>query len=164
MGKKKDIGTRFEDDTQECLTKFKRMQLLNFVRLYDTKSARNFLPAQPGDFIVASGRAHLLECKSSEKYRTLAEGQCLEDNVSAVQAAEHRLWAKAGNPCWFIFYSQPAGQVELWRGDVVGLAYAKKQTLGEPEVAVGINMLSELLQVMFIGPVKEIDFDNADLY
>lgn len=152
---KKDIGALFEEDVQIELERFKVKGKLSYIRLYDTKSARGkFLPAQPGDFIVAAGAAHLLEVKASRKYRSLAEGQCLQDNVQAVQAAEHRLWARAGNPCWFLFYSLPAGLLELWKGDEVGLAYAKRRKLGSPEVRVDCNMLSELLQDTFIGPVE----------
>lgn len=155
---KDKLSKQFEEDVQSVLTQMKRRLWLSFVRLYDTKSARgNFLPEQPGDFIVAAHGAHLLECKTSEIWDSLAEGKCLDDNVSSEQAAEHRIWAKAGNPCWFLFYSQPVGCIELWRGADVGEAYAKRQLLERPATVVKSSELYDLLLGLFGNPVAYRD-------
>ena len=156
MARKKDLGTTFQDDTQSYLDTLQKTGRLRYVRLYDTKSARvKYLPPSPGDFIVAAvGGGHLLECKASEVHDSLAG--CVKSAVRPHQAASHRLWAKTGNPCWFLFYSQPRQVVELWRGDLVGEAYAGLRKLDLPEIEVSIASLLELLQMVFIGPIKEI--------
>ena len=129
MGKKESkIGSDFEREVQDVLELQSTLTRLTYVRLYDTKSARGkFLPEQPGDFIVAADGGHLLECKASEKHTSLRS--CLADNVSTQQAASHRLWARTGNPCWFVFYSLTTQSLELWEGGVVGLHRAKGTTL-----------------------------------
>jgi hypothetical protein len=145
----KSTGAKFEEDVQAVLTNLKNRGLCSWVRLYDSKSARgNFIPAQPGDFVIAAGAAILLECKSSEVHESLAVPKCLRDNVKAAQAAEHRLWHKAGGSAWFIFYSLQALRYELWRGELVGLAYAKRTKLGAPEMVAGVNELETIILAM----------------
>ena len=143
---KKDIGTRFQDDTQDALKALRKTGLLRFIRLYDTKSARmKYLPPQAGDFIVsARSRGHLLECKASEVHASLAE--CVSSHVQPHQAAEARLWARSGNPSWFLFYSQPEQKLEVWEGLRIGEAYAGLAKPGEPYLCCSSASLQDLLQ------------------
>lgn len=150
------IGAEFEGQVQDRLDKLKNMSLLSYVRLYDTKSTGrkgHTLPRQPGDFIVAAGRAHLLEVKASEKYETFT--QCYRNMVEPHQAAAARLWRKSGNLSWFLFWSLPAQRLELWSGKQVGEAFVGKGDIGIPEVFVSSASLAELLQATFVGPTKE---------
>lgn len=146
MVKDTKFGAEFEKLTQDTLEYLKAVSPLSYVRLYDTKSARGkFLPKQPGDFIVASPNGgHLLECKASKEHSSLRS--CLASNVEEHQAAAHRLWARAGQPCWFLFQSVMTSELELWPGLIVGEARAKGTRLKkEDALVVGIDMLTDLL-------------------
>jgi len=144
------FGADFEKLTQDALNDLASRYKLTFVRLYDTKSARGkFLPSQPGDFIVAAGgKGHLVECKASREHESLSS--CLSSNVEAHQAAAHRLWARAGNPCCFLFHSVMTSEIELWPGLMVGEARAFGTRLDRNEaLVVGIDMLTDLLFNVF---------------
>ena len=150
MPKDTKFGAEFERLTQDSLEHLSARCKLSYVRLYDTKSARGkFLPRQPGDFIVAArGKGHLVECKASQEHQSLRA--CLSDNVEIHQAAAHRLWHRAGNPCWFIFHSVMTSEIELWPGLVVGEARAFGKRLNkEDALVVRIDMLTDLLYNTF---------------
>ena len=146
MVKDTKFGAEFEGLTQGVLEELKCKCPLTYIRLYDTKSARGkFLPPQPGDFIVASPNGgHLLECKASKEHQSLRS--CLASNVEAHQAASHRMWARAGQPCWFLFHSVMTSELELWPGLVVGEARAKGAVLNKDNaLRVGLDMHTDLL-------------------
>ena len=148
-------GAEVERDTHDLLEGLACRFKLTYVRLYDTKSARGaFLPEQPGDFIVqALGFGHLLECKASEEHNSLRS--CLADNVSTQQAAAHRLWFRAGGPCWFLFNSLTTHSIEMWGGKVVGECRAKGKKLpaeGDEDgpLVLSRDTLQDLLYNTFI--------------
>lgn len=159
MPKSTKFGSDFERDTQDILENLSARFKLTYVRLYDTKSARGkFLPEQPGDFIVAAKGVHLLENKASKEHSSLRS--CLADNVSTQQAAAHRLWARTGNPCWFLFYSLEAGKIELWEGEVVGTCRAKGERLPKEGADRGPLVLSresmtDLMYNLFVRGVAD---------
>ena len=152
MGKREaKIGKDFETDVQASLDSLGKRHRITSVRLYDSKAARNYLPEQPGDFIVASPvGGSLIECKCSEKHRSLAS--CLHDHVSTQQAAAHRLWARTGQPCWFLFYSHLTDTVEWWEGESVGLARATGEKL-DPEEPLVVSKAS-LSDTLFCALTK----------
>lgn len=152
MGKRTDadIGKRFEADIKAALDELQSRFPIYAHRLYDTHSARgNFLPSQPGDWIIASPTGgHLLEAKASEIYDSLRS--CLSSHVEADQAAAHRLWSRTGQPSWFLFYSERTFNLELWEGLVVGECRARGKVLpreGQPgaPLTVSRNTLTDLL-------------------
>jgi hypothetical protein len=150
VAKEAKIGTDFEKLTRETLEYLQGNGRLSYVRLFDTKSARGkFLPEQPGDFIVASPNGgHLVECKASQEHQSLRS--CLSDNVKPHQAAAHRLWARAGQPCWFLFHSVMDSQLELWPGKIVGEARATGTVLKkEDALIVSLDTLTDLLYNTF---------------
>ena len=146
MVKDTKFGAEFERTTQDSLEYLSAKCKLTYVRLYDTKSARGaYLPQQPGDFIVcALGKGHLVECKASQEHQSLSS--CLSSNVEVHQAAAHRLWARAGGPCWFLFHSVMTSEIELWPGLMVGEARAFGDRLRrEDALVVSIDTLTDLL-------------------
>jgi hypothetical protein len=150
MAKDTKFGAEFEGLTQAALEELKCKGPLTYVRLYDTKSARGkFLPPQPGDFIVASPNGgHLVECKASKEHQSLRS--CLSSNVEEHQAAAHRLWARAGQPSWFLFHPVMSSELELWPGKIVGEARAAGKVLKKDDaLVVGIDMLTDLLYNTF---------------
>jgi hypothetical protein len=146
VAKSTKFGADFERLTQDSLEFLSAKCRLSYVRLYDTKSARGmFLPEQPGDFIVASPNGgHLVECKASEEHTSLSS--CLAANVKEHQAAAHRLWARSGQPCWFLFHSVMSSELELWPGLVVGEARAFGHRLKRDDaLVVSLDTLTDLL-------------------
>ena len=117
----KNIGKWFEGKFQEMLEKMRSnpTDRSSYLRLYDSASARGkFLPAQPGDFMVAySAATFMVECKSSVKYTTLRS--CLSSHVKDTQVALMRMWIASGNPACFIFYSDVDKHIEIWPGKTV---------------------------------------------
>ena len=114
----KTIGKWFEGKFQDMLNEMRNEveDRTSYIRLYDSTSSRGkFLPAQPGDFIVAHNHtAYLVECKSSVKHKTLRS--CLASHVKGDQVALMRMWVATGTPSCFIFYSDVDQCVEIWRG------------------------------------------------
>ena len=106
----------FEDRTHEYLKKRAETSLLVVHRFYDTRSAGDFLPSQPGDFLVVySGVPILLELKASDKHASLRA--CFSNNVSSGQLAQHRIWGRAKVATWFLFHGKGADfPYELWPG------------------------------------------------
>ncbi len=51
---------------KECQSLFKLKGIFSH-RFYDTKSAGNFLPSQPSDFLLLTPKPVLIECKETEK-------------------------------------------------------------------------------------------------
>lgn len=106
----------FEDRTHEYLKKRAETAPLVVHRFYDTRSAGDFLPSQPGDFLVIyRGVPILLELKSSDKHASLRA--CFSNNVSSGQLAQHRIWSRAEVATWFLFQGRDADfPYELWPG------------------------------------------------
>lgn len=104
-----------EDAVQEELTFLCRTNPMIYQRLYDTKSAGAYLPAQPADFLaVYDGKFMYIECK----YGAYAESlkSVFSNSVSDFQLASARLTNNARGNYWIIFYSAASKKFELWSG------------------------------------------------
>ena len=118
-----EIGKDFEETFRGLLKTLQQKYKSNYHRFYDTHSAGAYLPEQPADFLLGfDGGMHFIECKSSDTHQTLASG--LSDLLNKSQAANLRMWARAGACVHILFLSQRDGRVELWDGKVVSEARA----------------------------------------
>jgi len=151
MSVEKKLGKQFESDFQAILDVLKTKHRMTYVRLYDTTSAQGkYLPEQPGDYIVsAKGLGYLIECKASNKYRSLKS--CLSSAVSTGQAASMRLWHRSQSPCYFIFLDNVGQMIEIWEGNLVGEHRAEGTPLPEDgyEVKVPAIMFKEAVISLF---------------
>lgn len=108
-----------EDDVEKhFLGRLAREQLV-YHRFYDTRSAGNTLPEQPGDHLVIyKGVPILLESKQSVRPSLRS---CFASNVPSSQLTHHHLWKRAGASCFFIFRHGNKGDSdimhELWPSD-----------------------------------------------
>lgn len=110
-----EVGKDFEETFRLLLKDLQKRCPCNFHRFYDTHSAGAYLPEQPADFLLGfDGGMHFIECKSSDTHQTLASG--LADLFSKDQAANLRMWSRAGASTHILFLSQRDGRVELWDG------------------------------------------------
>jgi hypothetical protein len=118
-----DIGKWFEGKVQDALKEIESERKATFHRYPDTRAARNILPAQPGDFLLAiDGLAILIEAKCSAKYDSLSSGfSSLWPNG---EAAFHRMWHRAGLPSWVMFCHYDTGRVDIWNGESIAFARA----------------------------------------
>lgn len=93
-------GKWLENSLQGALKKYCQQYPAIYHRFYDTHSARNPLPTQPGDFLlVTEGRTYLLECKStviSTNIKTLARR-------TPAQIGKHKLWLRAGGLSRYVY-------------------------------------------------------------
>lgn len=71
---------------------------------------------------VAKGRAFLLECKSSDKYRTFKECRP-KDYIKSAQYAGAKIQMRAGGYSLFVFYSEIFKITEYWCGSDICDAY-----------------------------------------
>lgn len=99
-----------------------------YLRLYDTRSAGNFIPPQPCDFLIwPAGRPTVfLEAKHSmhaESLRSVFSGA-----VSDGQIASARLAHRAGRTYRILFQSAATGQCEVWDG----FYCSERRSLGKP--------------------------------
>ena len=101
-------------------------------RFPDTKSAGNFLPAQPGDhlLLVPTPAAILIEDKSTEVGDPLMV-LLKQDDKTRAQVLKHRLWNRAGHPSYYVWGDIVAGLTAVYRGMDVVEAYHKRAP--EPE-------------------------------
>lgn len=107
-------GYDFEADVQGHLVYLMEYHKAYFIRLYDTKSAGAYLPAQPGDFVLwARGRSLLIECKSSEKEVTMSRSY-ITKNIGESQSAKMAMMERAGGFCCYLFRSEAARSIEIW--------------------------------------------------
>lgn len=112
------LGAWFESHVQADLKTIKERYPIDWLRLYDTKSAGSFLPAQPADFIVAGADdVYLLETKCSGKHKSLRGG--LSSLVKQTQAVSHYTWSRSGHMSHFLFLSVQTGVLQLWDGEYV---------------------------------------------
>jgi hypothetical protein len=116
------LGHEFQDEVQKHLMSLQTHTKTYSLRLYDTKSAGNFLPAQPGDFIsVHEGRGILVEAKSSGAVSSLSENRkALTSLFDKEQIAKMRLWHRAGGSVSVIFKCQKTKSIEVWDGKYIG--------------------------------------------
>lgn len=143
-------GKDFEQKVQDCLKSFERKRRTVTLRLYDTRSAGTYLPAQPGDFVCVSyGRAILIEAKSSEKHSSLAGKRApLTSLFDAEQIAKMRLWRRAGANVWVIFQSQETKRIQVWKGHEVAEAYVTPRLSLDIGACFGFTDIEEACKFM----------------
>lgn len=131
-------GKDFEGKVQDYLRSMERKRRVITLRLYDTRSAGNYLPAQPGDFVtVAHSKPFLIEAKSSEVHRSLAGKRApLTSLFDPEQVAKMRLWKRAGAKVWVIFQSQETKLIELWDGAYIGECFVTPRQCADVREAV----------------------------
>jgi len=113
-----------EQAVQTTLATEQKRKPLVWHRFFDTKSAGNFMPNQPGDFYAGYlGKGWLIECKFSGIHESLR--QCFSSAMEAHQLASGRIWTRAEHRAIVIFYAKISGLVEVW--DTKYLADMKSQ-------------------------------------
>lgn len=106
MAKKND-GKRMEAKLQTALMELQKTCTAYVHRFYDTHSARNLLPNQPGDFMVlVPDKCLLIEVKSYGEDMTPSQFQ-------ARQLAKHILWRRAAHPSWFVIHNTSTDLVKI---------------------------------------------------
>lgn len=126
-------GKDFENKVQRALEDRQRTLPVVCLRLYDTRSAGNYLPSQPGDFVLCNdGQSILIEVKSSEKHDSLADRRApLTSLFDEEQVAKMRLWYRAGAKVLVIFQSQETGIMEIWPGNYIAECYITSRKRAE---------------------------------
>ena len=118
-----DIGKWFEGKIQAALKEIESERDSTFHRYPDTRAARNPLPAQPGDFLLAiDGLAILIEAKCSATHDTFSSG--FSSLWPKGEVAFHRMWHRAGHPSWVMFCHYDTGRVDIWDGANIASARA----------------------------------------
>lgn len=128
------IGGEFEATTLEALRNLMTIKAngIRFFRLYDTHSAGNFLPEQPGDFWGGCPRGPaLIECKASIVHNSLKGA--LSSAMDFGQAMQLRLWGEAGYVALVLFHDYYGKNVEVWDGATVGYHRAEGKRLKESQ-------------------------------
>lgn len=92
-------GKLLEGKLQTALQDFMTNKPSFYYRFYDTQSAGNYLPAQPGDFLwlIPGVPAILVEAKSTEAHATLKK------LVKPEQRGKHRLWIRSKHLAAFVY-------------------------------------------------------------
>lgn len=102
-----------EQEVQNTLQAEQRRKPLVWYRFFDTRSAGNFMPNQPGDFFAGyKGKGWLIECKFSAVHESLK--QCFSSAVETHQLASGRIWHRAEQGAIIVFYAAISGTVEVW--------------------------------------------------
>lgn len=121
------------------------------IRFYDSKSAGNYLPAQPSDFLaINNGKSIFIECKFSEVHDSLKS--CFAGAVSANQTASAYLAKRAGARYVFLFYSARTGQYEIWDGRYC----ASRRSLGKPLETVKRLVFTNLESAILGGAFNNV--------
>ena len=143
-----------EDEVERRLKKLLVHFELMYLRLYDTKSAGNYLPAQPSDFViwVPERPSIFLEVKYSGVSDTLRS--VFANAVSDQQMASARLADRAGQRYEVLFYSAPAAMFELWNGVYCAERRSMGRPLELPQRTIS-SSLDEILQVHVLGLDEE---------
>jgi hypothetical protein len=143
-----------EDEVERRLKRLMTHFELMYLRLYDTKSAGNYLPAQPSDFVIwVPGRPSIfLEAKYSGVAESLRS--VFANAVSDQQMASARLAERAGQRYAVLFYSAPAAMFELWNGAYCSDRRSLGKPLELPQRIVSAS-LDEILQVHVLGLDEE---------
>lgn len=128
-------GDWFEGVTQDALDELMREGPSFFCRLYDTRSAGTFLPAQAADFVGChQGRAYTAECKASVVHESLASPGAMRKLIKDQQSLGAYLMGRAGGTGLFIFRSRLSQELEIWDGGQVRKAYLTPRAKLHPDV------------------------------
>jgi hypothetical protein len=147
-----NTGKDTEGIVRDSLLMMQEKKKAVFIRLYDTTSAGNFLPGQPGDFVLhAGGRGCLLEVKSSIKYASLLD-TTLRNVFSLEQIKGARLWSRSGAATLCVFHHVGKNFVEIWEMKNVVEAYLspprQRKLKGDP-LALAPTESSRLMTILF---------------
>ena len=110
-----------ESEINKVGKEFQEKYAVFWHRFADSYAARGALQEQPADFLmIVPGISLLIEAKTSEKHDSLRS--CASSHISPQQVGQHLLWSRTENPSIFLFYSEPAGIIEMWSGYDVACA------------------------------------------
>ncbi len=146
------VGKDFEAAVQAALVSMQAViaNKTRALRLFDTHSAGNFLPEQPGDFMVACpAGAVIVEAKSSTIHNSLKG--CLSANMDFGQASQLQLWTMSGHPALVVFLDHQAQRVEFWEGGYVGTCRIEGQRLRTDQMLTccwALDMPRELTRLL----------------
>lgn len=133
-------GRWLEQDLQDALHEYCAEKPGFWHRFPDTRAARNFIAAQPADFLWAvPGGALLVEAKSTVVSARLKE--LLDPN----QIAKHRLWHRAGHESVFIYGDRALDVLEAWDGRSVVQMYLTPRHLCAPFFMGNLKQYRNLL-------------------
>jgi hypothetical protein len=136
-----------EDEIQQFLVARQRIGKTMFHRFYDTRSAGNFMPGQPADFLVINNsKTYFIEAKFSEVHESLKS--CFSGAVSGNQTASAHMADRAGATYVFLFYSQKADLFELWDGE-----YCFQQRSKGQRLHLGARRVFKTLENTILGGV-----------
>ena len=117
-------GDWFESECQRALDHLMQKGPTFYHRLYDTRSAGSFLPAQAADFSGAhSGRPFLLECKGTVVHESLAAPSAMHKLLKDHQVLASYLMQRAGGFGLIAFRSRLSKELEIWDGGRVRPVY-----------------------------------------
>ena len=126
-----------------------------FHRFYDTRSAGNYLPDQPADFLCLNrGRVHFIEAKFSERHDSLRS--CFAGSVRKGQLASAFLVKRAMGNYWILFYSSNSRLFEVWDGGYCREQYKQGKRLEISERKTYRTLESAVLGGMFNGYRKDL--------
>ena len=111
--KERNDGKQAELIVRNALKYLECNRRATFIRLYDTTSAGNLLPEQPGDYVVHMGVGCLLEVKSSIEHGTLS-ACTMRSTFSRGQMLGAKLWLRSKAAALVIFHKKGDDFVELW--------------------------------------------------
>lgn len=141
------IGAWFEAKTYAALSEIQATCPAMVHRFPDTKSARNLIPAQPGDhLLLIHGMAILIEEKCSETHDNFRSG--FSSLWPKKQVAMHRKWHRSDCPSWLLFCDYCTDNIEVWAGDLIAKARAEGKRMPinvEPIVTGTITSFNETL-------------------
>jgi hypothetical protein len=148
---KKNDGAQLQATLQDALKAYCRYHPAFFFRFYDTKSARNLLPAQPGDFfLLTPSTCFLIECKSTvigEPILSLA----YHGEVGKRQVAEHKLWQRAGHRSLYLYHDGAAKRYEWHDGANIIKRISRPLWAGN----------KQQLQDSIAGLLEEFNYDSV---
>lgn len=106
----KNDGKKLEKELSKALKEYCQGNHAYIHRFYDTRSASgNFLPAQPGDFLLlVPNFALLIECKSTQTGETLLSLA----KKNKAQLAKHKLWLRSGHPAVYLHLDERCDVLE----------------------------------------------------
>lgn len=143
-----------EDEIEKKLKSLMVYFPIMYQRLYDTKSAGSYLPAQPCDFLVWAPKTPGIFLEA--KYSGIAESlrSVFSNAVSDQQLASARLASRAGQKYWLLFYGARSAVFELWDGKYC----SDRRAMGKPlEITqrVVCPTLGEALETHVLGLDQE---------
>lgn len=113
------LGYDFEDELKNIFKELIATYPIFWHQFVDTKAARNYVAAQPADFLFTSAgqQVYLLEAKASTLKPSLAV--CAKSHIRPSQIGMAKKWIRAGRPSLFVFYCEADSRVEFWDGEYV---------------------------------------------